>query len=416
MTKTSPKKSSMIKFQQSLKNDMSDYNNIDNNNIASFNSLSTADYGTMVEARPLLIDENNSTLIENNDVEINFLNIFDSENQDGSQIFWAALTLIGELYKAIIGSFLILLVPQNPHKSSDWLLAGTLLNLVTFIFSCLLYALEVTRELNLIMHLDENENRSNNPIEVKKRLKRLPSSTLQNLRCTDCLYKILAWLTVVIFVANMILSSFVILSRFLDVTTVTVYVTSVMFYFYKVGDVITTITQSDYVYVSAYIYKKLHYNDVDSKRYTEDPNNANGIYHMLSNSNNGDDLNSYSTVSQSLMTSIRKSNSRIRSNDIDNISNNNNNNNGYDDDGIILEGIEEGNAPGSVVCVVAGGNNRNISESDNDDDDDDDIDDDDIDDDVDVNNDDIDQYVTRNTTPSLDSGHNDQNNQLDSPV
>ena len=318
------------------------------------------------------------------------------------------LYIYSEFYKVIIGSFLILLVPQDPKKTSDWLLVGTLLNLVTFIFSCLLYALEVTRELNLIMHLDENENRSNNPIEVKKRLKRLPSSALQNLRCTDCFYKIIAWLTIIIFIANMLLSSYVILCRFLDLTTITVYITSVMFYFYKVSDVITTITQTDYVYVSAYIYKKLHYNDVDHRRYSEDPNVSNGVLHMISNSNNGKDLTSYNNVSDSLMTLIRKSNSKVKSDD----------NNIIDDDDIILEDVEEGNAQGSVVCVIANNNNRNITESDDDYDDDDD-DDDDNDNNSNKshssnscnNSNSVDQYVTinNNNNTSIDSSSNGEN-------
>ena len=83
MVRNSPKKNS-IKFQNSLKNDMIDYN-----------TILPADYGTMVEARPLLPDEETSTLIENENVQINFFNIFDSENQDGSHVFYSALTLLG---------------------------------------------------------------------------------------------------------------------------------------------------------------------------------------------------------------------------------------------------------------------------------------------------------------------------------
>ena len=83
MAKISPKKN-FNKFNNSLKNDMVDYN-----------TISPVDYGTMVEAKPLFVEDQTSTLVENDNVEINYFNIFDSENQDGSHVFWSALTLLG---------------------------------------------------------------------------------------------------------------------------------------------------------------------------------------------------------------------------------------------------------------------------------------------------------------------------------
>ena len=71
------------------------------------------------------------------------------------------------------------------------------------------------------------------------------------------------------FILNAILSSIVVYSHYLDNTTVTVYLTNLLFMGLKVCDVYSTVNTKQNVFYSAYLKNKVQFNDVDPDKIQE---------------------------------------------------------------------------------------------------------------------------------------------------
>jgi hypothetical protein len=197
-----------------------------------------------------------------------------TQDQDFNQKMNVASTLMLELYRVLMGAFLMVFVPQkcgedicsiDENINRDDVLSRTTvafnsLTLLSFLF---LYLIEVKRENKLITYLEVNRF---NPVDnesVGKALEKLELSKKTSILQYDVYYQSVGKLCTVIFGINSILSSIVVYSHYLDSKTVTVYLTNLLFMGSKVYDVYNTVNTKPNVFYSAYLKNKVQFNDVD---------------------------------------------------------------------------------------------------------------------------------------------------------
>lgn len=197
-----------------------------------------------------------------------------TQDQDFNQKMNVASTLMLELYRVLMGAFLMVFVPQKCGEDicsideninrddvlSRITVAFNSLTLLSFLF---LYLIEVKRENKLITYLEVNRF---NPVDnesVGKALEKLELSKKTSILQYDVYYQSVGKLCTVIFGINSILSSIVVYSHYLDSKTVTVYLTNLLFMGSKVYDVYNTVNTKPNVFYSAYLKNKVQFNDVD---------------------------------------------------------------------------------------------------------------------------------------------------------
>lgn len=196
------------------------------------------------------------------------------EDQDTKQKMNVASTLMLELYRVLMGAFLVVFVPQkcgddvcsidqNIDRSdvlSRITVAFNSLTLLSFLF---LYYIEVKRENKLITYLEVNRFNSVDNESVGQALEKLEHSKKQSILGYDMYYQTAGKLCTGIFIINSALSSIVVYSHYLDSKTVTVYLTNLLFMGSKVYDVYNTVNTKPNIFYSAYLKKKVQFNDVD---------------------------------------------------------------------------------------------------------------------------------------------------------
>jgi hypothetical protein len=210
-----------------------------------------------------------------------------TQDQDFNQKMNVASTLMLELYRVLMGAFLMVFVPQKCGEDicsideninrddvlSRITVAFNSLTLLSFLF---LYLIEVKRENKLITYLEVNRF---NPVDnesVGKALEKLELSKKTSILQYDVYYQSVGKLCTVIFGINSILSSIVVYSHYLDSKTVTVYMTNLLFMGSKVYDVYNTVNTKPNVFYSAYLKNKVQFNDVDPDKVIaqiKEPNN-----------------------------------------------------------------------------------------------------------------------------------------------
>ncbi len=188
-----------------------------------------------------------------------------------------------ELYRVLVSSLLILFVPQacgtepdlhvcsyeeNMAPTSNLYIAGLVLNYVTMASFFMMYLFEINREYKLINYLEVNPQKPCDNESVGKALTTLPKHRAANILFLDKYYYRFATLSMILFLANTILSGFVIYEFYLDNQTTTTFVTNVLFMITKLVDVYSTINTPENIFYSAYLKGKIQYNDVDPEKST----------------------------------------------------------------------------------------------------------------------------------------------------
>jgi hypothetical protein len=197
-----------------------------------------------------------------------------SKDQDFNQRINVASTLTLELYRVLMGAFLMVFVPQkcgdhicsiNENINRDDTLSRITVafNSITLFAFLILYAIEVKRESKLITYLEVNKFKALDNESVGEALTQLESSKKDNILSYDVYYQKTGYLCTGIFGVNSILSSIVIYTHYLDSKTVTVYLTNLLFMSLKVLDVYNTVNTKPNIFYSAYLKNKVQFNDVD---------------------------------------------------------------------------------------------------------------------------------------------------------
>lgn len=196
------------------------------------------------------------------------------EDQDFKQKMNVAITLILEIYRVLMGAFLTLFVPQecndhicsqseNYNRSDELSKTGFIMNCITMFSFLILYYIEVKRENKLITYLEVNRFEPRDNESVEKALLKLEDSKKETIWKYDGYYQKMGFVSLGMFLLNTIVSSIVIYTHYLDNTTLTVYLTNVLFLGFKVTDVFTTVNTKKNIFFSAYLKRKIQFNDVD---------------------------------------------------------------------------------------------------------------------------------------------------------
>ena len=196
-------------------------------------------------------------------------------DQDFQQKTGVTVTVILELYRVLIASFLILFVPQtcgdhicsieeNAQTGSDPLYnAGFTFNCITLAAFLTMYFAEIKREGKMIAYLDVNPKCMTDNESVGLVLERLPIERKNTILFYDAFYQKSGYAALTCFVINTILSGFVVYKYYLDDKTTSTFITSVLFMITKMGDVYSTVSTEKNIFYSAYLKGKIQYNDLD---------------------------------------------------------------------------------------------------------------------------------------------------------
>jgi hypothetical protein len=123
--------------------------------------------------------------------------------------------------------------------------------------------LEVKRENRLITYLDVNKSTPCDNASVGQVLQKLPSEKQNSILVLDMYYQKAAYVAMVSFVINSIISGIVVYQYSLGNQTTTTIITNILFMVSKLSDVYLTVNTEKNVFYSAYLKGKIQYNDVD---------------------------------------------------------------------------------------------------------------------------------------------------------
>ncbi len=196
------------------------------------------------------------------------------QNQDFMQKVGVIPTVLFELYKVMVSSFLILFVPQNCNGhvctlsenlvTPDHLYtSGLVINFVTMASFLIFYLCEIIRENKLICYLEVNSSVPADNESVGLALKSLPEEKITTIYSIDKKYQWVGWSALTMFVINTIISGFVVYKYYLDNQTTSTYITNILFMVTKLADIYSTVNTDKNIFYSAYHKCKLQYNDVD---------------------------------------------------------------------------------------------------------------------------------------------------------
>ena len=195
-------------------------------------------------------------------------------NQDTKQHISSTITFFIEVYRVIMGAFLVVFIPQdceghlctfNENISTKETIKIICLytNLITFLSLLITYIIEYYRELSLIKYLDVNRFKTNDNESIGQTLLSLPERKKIKLWNIDEKYKKSAYVSLGFFLINSILSCIAIFTHFLDSKTITVLLTNFLFIIFKIYDIYVTVNTKKNIFFSAYLKKKIQFNDVD---------------------------------------------------------------------------------------------------------------------------------------------------------
>lgn len=225
-------------------------------------------------------------------------------DQDFNQKVNVALTLVLEFYRVLMGSLLILMVPQkcgdhvcgiseNLDRTGEIDYVGMAMNFATLASMCGLYYIEVKRENKMITYLEVNPSKPRDNDAVGEALEHMPESKKQAILAYDRHYCNAGYVSIGMFGLNAIFSVICIMQNYLDNKTLTVLITNLLFMGTKLADVITTVKTDTNIFYSAYLKRKVQYNDVDPDKVVEikDEENIAAVYTEASPEVSGDMIN-----------------------------------------------------------------------------------------------------------------------------
>ena len=199
--------------------------------------------------------------------------------QDNKQKINISIACVLEVYRVVMGSFLLLFVPQKCGDNlcgltenittNDLSTTCFSINVITFVCSMIMYMFEVKREVTMINYLHVNDDVPTDNDEVGKVLVKLPEKKKDQILALDKIYQKMSYITFLLFLINSALSGVVIYDNYLDNKTLTVFITNVLFMAGKLGDVYAITNTEENIFYSAYLKHRVQYNDVDPDQVIE---------------------------------------------------------------------------------------------------------------------------------------------------
>jgi hypothetical protein len=195
-------------------------------------------------------------------------------DQDFKQKVGMYIAFITEFYRALMGSFLVLFVPQkcgdhicgisdNINTEDGLKNSAFSFNIIVFVFFLHMYFAEIMRETKMIDYLHINPELPRDNDAVGEALVRLPEEKRNSIWFWDKYYARSGQIAMVGYLINMILSGAVVFNNYLDDKTLTVFITNGLFMALKLNDTQTTTATDKNIFLSAYLTRRIQYNDVD---------------------------------------------------------------------------------------------------------------------------------------------------------
>lgn len=195
-------------------------------------------------------------------------------DQDFTQKMSVYISFIFELYRVVMGSFLILFVPQKCGEDSCTIFepvnAGVRLNdaafgvnVLTFCLFLGMYYAEIKRETQMITYLHVNTEEPCDNDAVGDALRKLPEEKKLSILRWDKLYLRSGQFALVGFIANAVLSSIAIYENFLDGKTTSSLITNILFMLLKIHETQSITNTDQNIFYSAYLNERVQFNDVD---------------------------------------------------------------------------------------------------------------------------------------------------------
>ena len=197
-----------------------------------------------------------------------------TNDQDFQLRMNVASTLLLEIYRVLMGAFLVVFVPQkcgenicslseNINREDGLAKTAIGFNAITMFTFLMLYFVEVKRENKLINYLEVNRFTPVDNDSVGEALQKLATEKKQSIWNYDQYYQTAGYISTGSFILNAIFSTIVIMSHYFDSKTITVLLTNLLFMGLKVSDVYSTVNTKKNVFYSAYLKNKVQFNDVD---------------------------------------------------------------------------------------------------------------------------------------------------------
>ena len=196
------------------------------------------------------------------------------KDQDFMQKFNVSISFILELYRVLMGTMLIMFVPQkcgenmcgltdNMFKSTPIYSANAGINIATLIAFVYLYVVEVRRENTLINYLDINKEFASDNDAVGEALLLLPDKKRHLVLNLDHRYQLASYVALFFFLANTIFSGYSVFHNYLDSKTTSVFITNVLFLAGKLIQTNALANTEENIFYSAYLTDRIQYNYVD---------------------------------------------------------------------------------------------------------------------------------------------------------
>ncbi len=203
------------------------------------------------------------------------------KDQDFMQKFSVSISFILELYRVLMGTMLIMFVPQkcgedicgltdNMFKSTDVYSANAGINIATLIAFVYLYVVEVRRENTLINYLDINKEFASDNDAVGEALLLLPDKKRHLVLNLDHSYQHASYIALFFFLANTIFSGYSVYHNYLDSKTTSVFITNVLFLAGKLIQTNSLANTEENIFYSAYLTDRIQYNYVDPDKVSMD--------------------------------------------------------------------------------------------------------------------------------------------------
>ena len=217
-----------------------------------------------------------------------------TKDQDFAQKMNVSATLVLEFYRVLMGSLLILFVPQQcgdnicslseNMERDDISRAAFGFNILTLFSFLIMYYIEVKRENLMIDNLHVNPELPRDDEAVEENIADLVDDIKQQIWKLDQNYALAGYFSMGSFTANAAISAVPIFSNYLDDKTITVLLTNLLFMGSKLNDVFSIVNTDKNIFFSAYLKRKVQFNDIDPdapRKTIKDVENPPSIYSSM---------------------------------------------------------------------------------------------------------------------------------------
>lgn len=201
-------------------------------------------------------------------------------DQDFQQKSSVYVSFIFELYRVLMGSMLVMFVPQkcgdhicdmfeNTTVIPEVYNTAIAMNAYSLLCFFIMYVIEIKRENKMITYLEVDKTLAFDNESVGEALIKLPQEKKNTILAFDKYYLQSGYLALSAFVMNAGISGYVVYLNYLDDKTLTVYLTNILFMALKVKETYDIVNTKKNIFYSAYLSDRIQFNAVDKDKMIE---------------------------------------------------------------------------------------------------------------------------------------------------